>query len=192
MKAEPPAQASRDQPHISKRTPTRPSTPKPHAPCQNEIFCKLFFQSTAKPNVRGQSKFAHTLRAPEVMAHAPSPAAHQAVIQRLHKTRKDSVFVGFVFLCLKNTTANVASKTFHRSILPFNDCNKHSQDDLTNMLKHVKKSTHINFGCEAFRSLFQSSRVPGWVPGFYRFQGSKVPGFQNSRFDFMRRPAPPT
>ena len=76
------------------------------------------------------------------------------------------------------------------------------------MLKRVKNSTHINFGCEAFRSLFQSSRVPGWVPGFQgskdppcppphehspfqgssvhilrvpRFQGSRVPGFQGFR-----------
>ena len=54
----------------------------------NEIFCILFFESTGKPNVRGQSKFAHTLRAPKVMAHAPSPAAHQAVIQRLHKPER--------------------------------------------------------------------------------------------------------
>ena len=86
------------------------------------------------------------------------------------------------------------------------------------MLKRVKNSTHINFGCEAFRSLFQSSRVPGWVPGFQgskdppcppphehspfqgssvhilrvpRFQGSRVPGFQGStipRFQGSRVP----
>ena len=55
----------------------------------NEIFCKLFFESTGKPNVSGQSKFAHTLRAPKVMqAHVPSPATHKAVIQRLHKPER--------------------------------------------------------------------------------------------------------